>query len=77
MGEQLTSAAPPTPVPEQSPRPKRQHPSPDPVESMPLGRVTPKATAGVPPAPRGKRSLPSSEHSSQATLRCLARTLAL
>ena len=64
--EQLTSAAPPTPVPEQSPRPKRWHPSPDPVESMPLGRTTPKATVGGPPAPRGKRSLPGSEHSSQA-----------
>ena len=41
---QPTSAAPPTPVPEQSPRPKRWHPSPDPVESMPLGGTTLKAT---------------------------------
>ena len=31
------SAAPPAPVPEQFPRPKRWHPSPDPVDSMPLG----------------------------------------
>ena len=33
--EQPTSAAPPAPVPKQSPRLKRQCPSPDPVESMP------------------------------------------
>ena len=38
-----TPAAPPTPVPKQSPRPKRWHPSPDPVESMPLGGTTSKA----------------------------------
>ena len=48
--EQPTSAAPPTPVPKQSPRPKRQHPSPDPVESMPLGRTTLKVTPGGPPS---------------------------
>ena len=47
---QLTSAAPPTPVPEQSPRPKGWHPSPDPVESTPLGRTTLKATLGGPPS---------------------------
>ena len=34
--EQPPSAGTPTPVPKQSPRPKRWHPSPDPVESMPL-----------------------------------------
>ena len=50
MEGQLTSAAPATPVPEQSPRPKRWHPSPDPVESMPLGRTTPKVTQGGPPS---------------------------
>ena len=71
---QLTSAAPPTPAPEQSPRPKRQHPSPDPVESMPLGRTTLKVTPGGPPVPRGKRSLPGSGHSSQAMPRHLAGT---
>ena len=36
--------------PKQSPRPKRWHPSPDPVESMPLGRTTLKATLGEPPS---------------------------
>ena len=50
------SAAPPTPVPEQSPRPKRWHPSPDPVDSRPLGGTTSKATLGGPPAPNGERS---------------------
>ena len=47
---QLTSAAPPTPVPEQSPRPKRQHLSPDPMESTPLGQTTPKVNLGGPPS---------------------------
>ena len=47
--EQPTSAA-PTPASKQSPRLKRWHPSPDPVESMPLGRTTPKATLGGPPS---------------------------
>ena len=49
VGE-LTSAAPLTPVPEQSPRPKRWHPSPDPVESTPLDGTTPKATVEGPPS---------------------------
>ena len=43
--EQLASTAPPAPVPKQSPRLKRWHPSPDPVESMPLGRTTLKVTS--------------------------------
>ena len=47
--EQPTSAVPPTPAPKQSPRPKRWHPSPDPVESMPLGGTTLKVTLGGPP----------------------------
>ena len=46
--EQPVSGVPPTPVPKQSPRPKRWYPSPDPVENMPLGRTTLKATPGVP-----------------------------
>ena len=37
-------------MPKQSPRPKRQHPSPDPVESMPLGGATLKLTLGGPPS---------------------------
>ena len=48
--EQPASATPPAPVPKQSPRPKRWHPSPDPVESMPLGGTTLKATLGGPPS---------------------------
>ena len=50
MEEEPTSATPPTPAPKQSPRPKRWHPSPDPVESMPLGRTTSKATLRGPPS---------------------------
>ena len=46
--EQSTSAAPPMPVPKQSPRLKRWHPSPDPVESMPLGRTMCKMTSEGP-----------------------------
>ena len=51
MEEQPAIATYPTPVPKQSPRPKRQHPSPDLMESMPMGRTTPKATLGGPPSP--------------------------
>ena len=48
--EQHTLAASPTPVPKQSLRPKRQHPSPDPVKSTPMGGTTLKATLGGPPS---------------------------
>ena len=41
----------PTPAPKQSARPKRWHPSSDPVESMPMGGTTPKAILGGPPQP--------------------------
>ena len=47
-----TPAVPPAPVPKQSPRPKRQHPSPDPVDSMPLGGTMSKATLEGPPSSR-------------------------
>ena len=50
MEEQPTPAAPPMPVPKQSPRPKRWHPSTDPVETMPLGRTTSKMTLEGPPS---------------------------
>ena len=46
--QQSASAAPPVPVPKQSPRPKRQHLSPDPVDSMPLGGTMSKATSEGP-----------------------------
>ena len=48
--EQPALATSPTPVPMQSARPKRQHPSPDPVESMPLGGTTLKAVLEGPPS---------------------------
>ena len=36
--------APASPVPEHSPQPKQQHPSPDPVDVMPFGGTTSKAS---------------------------------
>ena len=48
--EQPTATVSPTLVPKQSPRPKRQHPLPGPMESMPIGGATPKATLGGPPS---------------------------
>ena len=44
------SAAAPVPAPEQSPRPKKWHPSPDPVDSMPLSGTTCKTTSEGPPS---------------------------
>ena len=52
MKEQPTTTISPTPVPKQYPRPKRQHPLPDPMESTPISGVTPKATLGGPPSPK-------------------------
>ena len=48
--EQPAPAASPPLVPKQSPRPKRWHPSPGPVQSMPLGRTTSKITSEGPPS---------------------------
>ena len=48
--EQSAPAAPPVPVPKQSPRPKRWYPSPDPVDSTPLGGTTFKTTPEEPPS---------------------------
>ena len=39
-------------MPKQSPKPKRWHPLPDPMQSMPVGGATPKATSGGPPSPK-------------------------
>ena len=72
---QLTPTAPATPAPEQSPRLKRWHPSPDPVENMPLARTTWKVTQGGPSSSKRQQVPPCSEHSSQAMLRHLARTV--
>ena len=52
LEEQPTTAISPTPVPKQSSRPKRQQLSPDPVESIPIGGATPKATSGGPTSPK-------------------------
>ena len=73
--EQSAPAAPPTPVPKQSPGPKRWHPSPDLVESMPLGRTTSKTTSEGPPAPNGERSHLGPRCSSQAVWKHSAGTL--
>ena len=52
MEEQPTATVSPTPALKQSPGPKRQHPLPDPMESMPIGSATPKTTSGGPPSPK-------------------------
>ena len=72
--EQPAPAAPPAPVPKQSPRPKRWHPSPDPVDSKPPGRTTSKTALEEPPAPKGKRSCPGIGCSSGAARKHSART---
>ena len=73
--EQSAPAVPPVQVPKQSTRPKRQHPSPDLVESMPLGGTTSKTTLEGPPAPNGKRSDLGTRCSSQAMQKHSAGTL--
>ena len=73
--QQSSPAASPMPVPKQSPRPKRQHPSPDPVDSMPLGGTMSKATSEGPPAPNGEMSHLGTKYSSRATWKCSAGTL--
>ena len=65
--EQPTSAIPPTPVPKQSPRPKRWHLSPDPVESMPLARTHFEGDSGRTPQLQVVRN-PTLGHSTQAKL---------
>ena len=65
--EQSTPAAPPVPVPKQSHRPKRQHPSPDPVDSMLLGGNTSKTTLEEPPSSKMARD-PTLEQGAQAEL---------
>ena len=59
--EQSAPAASPLSVPNQSPRPKRQHPSPGPVESTPLGRTTSKITLESPPSSKWQEALPWSK----------------
>ena len=66
MEEQPASAAPPTPVPKQSPRPKRWHPSPDPGEHT-LGWNHFRCDSGRIPQLQAMRD-PTLEHSAQAEL---------
>ena len=56
--EQPAPAAPPASVPKWSPQPKRWHPSPEPVESMPLDRTTSKVTPVGPPSSKWQQTLP-------------------
>ena len=56
--EQLAPATPPTSLPESSPWPKRWHPSPEPVVSMPLGGTTSKVTPVGPPSSKWWETLP-------------------
>ena len=72
---QLTTTISPSLVPKQSPKPKRQHPLPDPMESTPIGGATPKATLGDHPAPRGERSHIGSQNLNLTMPRCSAETL--
>ena len=53
MEEQPAPAAPPAPIPKQSPRPKRWHASPDPVDSKPPSGTMPQTAPEEPP--RSKR----------------------
>ena len=52
MEVQPSTAAPPMPTPKQSPRPKRQLPSPELMGNMPLGGATLVAALGGPPNPK-------------------------
>ena len=73
--EQLSApAAPSSPVPEHFPRPKRQHPSTDPVDNMPLGGTTSKTTSEGPPAPSIKRFPLGTRYSNRAAQKHSTRT---
>ena len=50
--------APSPPVPECSPRPKWQHPSPDLVDVLPPGRTMSKATSEGPPSSKWQEIMP-------------------
>ena len=56
--EQPSTAVPPMPTPKQSPRPKRQHPLPEPTGNMPIGGVTLAAMLGGPPNPKKQETPP-------------------
>ena len=50
--EQPSTATPPMPMPKQSPRLKRQHPLPELMGNMPMGRATLAVMLGGPPSPK-------------------------
>ena len=52
MEEQPTTAVSPTLAPKQSPKPKRQHPLPDPMVSTPIGGAIPKGHFVRTPSPK-------------------------
>ena len=56
--EQTSSATPPTLMPKQSPRLKRQHPLPEPTGNMPLVWATPAAAMRGPPNPKKQETPP-------------------
>ena len=58
MEEQPSTAAPPMPTPKQSPRPKRQHPLPELMGNMPMGRAIQAAMLGGPPSPKKQETPP-------------------
>ena len=73
--EQPSTPAAPVPAPKQLPWPKRQHPSPDPVDSLPLAKPHPRQPQKGPPAPKSERSHLGTRYSSRATQKHSARTL--
>ena len=56
--EQPSTAILPMPMPKQTPRPKRQHPLPEPTGNMPMGGDTPAAVLGEPPRPKKQETPP-------------------
>ena len=74
--EQPSTATPPTPMPKQSPRLKRQHPLPEPMGNMPMGGPPWQPHWEDLPAPRSERPLPGSSRLSPAMLRPSSGTIA-
>ena len=73
--EQSAPSAPPVPVPKQSPRPKRQHPSQILWTACLWVGPCPKQPQKGPPAPNSKMSYLGTRHSSRATWKHSAQTL--
>ena len=77
MEQPSASTAPPMPAPEQSPRPKRQHPSPDPTDNMPLGGTMSKATLEGPPNSKWQEVPPWSKVLKQSPSEAFSRDTSL